>query len=133
MSALEMVDCIATDHAPHTIEDKERGAAGFPGLETSVGLMLTACHKGLIDKIWVAERMSSRVADVFNLPDRGRLAAGRAADITIIDPKKAWKVDGSMLQTKCKWSPFDGMELVGKVHTVLKGGKALCHKFEMLV
>jgi len=122
---LEQADCIATDHAPHTIEDKEKGAAGFPGLETSLSLMLDACDKGLTDKIWVAERMTERVADAFNLKDRGRLGVGSRGDITIVDPKLAWTVSGSELETKCKWSPFEGRELKGKTVTVVKGGEII--------
>jgi len=122
-SALENVDCIATDHAPHTVEDKESGAAGFPGLETSVSLMLDACNRGLLDRIWVAERMSCRVADAFNIKNKGRLEKGFAGDITIADPKMEWKVDARELQTKCKWSPFDGKVLKGRVRSVIKSGK----------
>jgi len=122
---LEGADCIATDHAPHTPEDKEAGAAGFPGLETSVALMFDACAKGLLDRIWVAERMSGRVAGAFNLKDRGRLAKGFAGDVTVIDPKKEWKVDASEFETKCRWSPFDGMTLKGRVRTVVRAGKPL--------
>jgi dihydroorotase (multifunctional complex type) len=132
-SALDKVDCIATDHAPHTVEDKERGAAGFPGLETSLGLMLTGCRRGLLDKIWVTQRMTERVATLFNLPGRGRLEKGFLGDIAIVDPKKKWKVDATQLETKCKWTPFDGMELTGKVHTVIKSGNVLFEKYEMLV
>lgn len=131
-SALDKADCIATDHAPHTVEDKERGAAGFPGLETSLGLMLTGCHRGLLDKIWVVQRMSQNVADLFNMPDRGRLEVDKIGDITLVDPRKKWKVDATELETKCKWTPFDGMELTGKVHTVVKGGKVLFEKYQML-
>jgi len=118
-----MADCIATDHAPHTIEDKEAGAAGFPGLETSLALMLDACGKGLLDRIWVARAMSENVAEAFNLQDRGRLEIGCRGDVTIVDRKKSWKVDGSELQTKCRWSPFDGMRLKGKAETVILEGK----------
>ncbi|MEW6035998.1 MAG: dihydroorotase family protein [Candidatus Micrarchaeota archaeon] len=132
-SALEQVDCIATDHAPHTVEDKERGAAGFPGLETSLGLMLTGCRRGLLDKIWVAQRMSQNVADIFGIEKKGRLMEGHAADITIADPKKKWTVDATQLETKCRWTPFDGMELTGKVHTVIKSGKVLYEKYQMVV
>jgi len=122
---LEQADCIATDHAPHTIEDKENGSAGFPGLETSLALMFDACHRGLLDRIFVVERMSERVADAFNLKGKGRISKGAAADLTIVDPNMAWKVDGSEFETKCKWSPFDGMELKGKVVSVIKGGEPL--------
>jgi dihydroorotase (multifunctional complex type) len=132
-SALDVVDCIATDHAPHTVEDKERGAAGFPGLETSLALMLTGCRRGLIDKIWVAQRMTERVAKAFNMPGKGKLKPGFAGDVAIVDPRKVWKVDSSQLQTKCKWTPFDGMELTGKVHTVIRGGEVLYEKYEMKV
>ncbi|MEW6748591.1 MAG: dihydroorotase family protein [Candidatus Micrarchaeota archaeon] len=132
-SALQLADCIATDHAPHTIEDKEQGAAGFPGLETSLALMLTACRRGLLDKIWVAQRMTRNPADIFHLKGKGRLEIGNIADIAIVDPKKVWKVDGSQQETKCKWSPFDGMELTGKVHTTIKGGKLIYHKFGMII
>ena len=122
-SALHLANCIAADHAPHTIEDKEAGAAGFPGLETSLALMLDACGKGLLGLPWVVRAMSDNVAKTFNLPDRGRLEAGCRGDVTIADQKAAWKVDGSELQTKCRWSPFDGMRLKGKVESVIRDGK----------
>lgn len=131
-SALERADCIASDHAPHTVEDKEAGAAGFPGLETSFALMLDACARGLLDKIWVVQRMSERVAEIFNIKGKGKLQEGYAGDVTIADPKKKWKVDGSELETKCRWTPFDGRELTGKVHTVVKDGKVLYQKYRFL-
>ncbi|MGV8084956.1 MAG: dihydroorotase [Candidatus Bilamarchaeum sp.] len=124
-SSLDMVDCIATDHAPHTIEDKEEGAAGFPGLETSLGLMLEGCNRGLIDKIWLTQVMSQNVADIFGLNDRGRIEKGLIGDITIVDPKKEWVVDHCQMYSKCKWSPFDGMRLTGKAKTVIKNGKVV--------
>ena len=132
-SALDMVDCIATDHAPHTIEDKEQGAAGFPGLETSLALMLDACDKGLLDRIWVAQRMSENVASIFRLPRKGKLKVGCAGDVAIIDPKKEWTVEAMEFQTKCKWSPFEGTRLKGKVHTVVRGGQILYQEYGLLV
>ncbi len=121
--ALWGVDCIATDHAPHTVEDKEAGAAGFPGLETCFSLMLDACSKGLLDREWVAQRMTENVASAFGLAGRGRLEKGCIGDVTIADPRAEWKVRGYELETKCKWSPFDGMVLKGRVRTVIKSGK----------
>lgn len=123
--SVERADCIATDHAPHTIEDKEAGAAGFPGLETCLALMMDACSRGLLDRAWVAARMSGSVAGVFGLGGRGRLEAGCTADVTIVDPKAEWKVDGAELETKCKWSPFDGRVLKGRAKTVIKSGNAV--------
>ena len=132
-SALDMVDCIATDHAPHTIEDKEKGAAGFPGLETSLALMLSGCERGLIEKKWVVERMSERVADIFGIEKKGRLRKGNIADIAIVDPKQKWIVTGSELQTKCRWSPFEGMELIGKTRSVIKSGKLIFDDYEFIL
>ena len=131
-SALDQVDCIATDHAPHTIEDKESGAAGFPGLETSLGLMMEGCNRGLIDKIWLASRMSQNAADIFGLNDRGRIEQGLLADLTIIDPKKEWVVDNTRMYSKCKWTPFDGKKLTGKAKTVIKSGKVVFDHFEFV-
>ncbi|MBI5227031.1 dihydroorotase family protein [Candidatus Micrarchaeota archaeon] len=124
-NSLEKVDCIATDHAPHTIEDKEEGAAGFPGLETSFSLMFDAANKGLVDKEWLVKAMSENVADIFNVEGKGRLRKGFAGDVTIIDPKKEWVVERTELQTKCRWTPFQGKKLKGKVRTVIKSGKVV--------
>ncbi len=131
-SSLEAVDCIATDHAPHSLEDKEKGAAGFPGLETSLALMLLGCQRGLIDKIWVAQRMTKSVADIFGLKDRGCIAKGYLADITIVDPNKKWTLHSNDLYTKCGWSPFDGWQFKGKVHTVIKNGKPLFLEYHFM-
>ncbi len=131
-SVLEKVDCIATDHAPHPIEDKEAGAAGFAGLETSLALMLKGCNDDLLDKIWLVDRMSANVAHIFGLPKKGKIQKGNLADIILVDPKKEWTVVGSELETKCHWSPFDGMKLKGKVHTVIKSGKVVYEDYEFV-
>ncbi len=128
-SAMELADCIATDHAPHTVEDKEAGAAGFPGLETSLAAMLDLCNRGIADRHWVISRMTSKVAEIFNLKGKGRLKEGYDADITIIDPNKEWKVDGGLFETKCKWSPFEGFRFKGKAKTVIKEGKIIFDNF----
>ncbi|MEM5814798.1 MAG: dihydroorotase family protein [Candidatus Aenigmatarchaeota archaeon] len=130
--ALDRVDCIATDHAPHTPEDKENGAAGFPGLETSLALMLDACDKGLLDRVWVLRMMCENPAATFNLKGRGRIEKGYSGDIALVDHKKIWKVDGTELQTKCKWSPFEGKELKGRTHSVIKGGALIYQEYQFI-
>jgi len=130
--AIGKADCLATDHAPHTLDDKEKGAGGFPGLETSVALMLDACDRGLFDRAQVIGMMSERVAEAFNLEGRGRIEKGYSGDLTIVDHKKVWRVDGTELETKCKWSPFEGKELKGKVHSVIKGGEPIYQEFDFV-
>jgi dihydroorotase len=129
---LEHIDCIATDHAPHTKEDKKAGAHGFPGLETSLSLMLDAYHRNLLDLGWIIERMSSRPADIFNLKGKGRINQGYQADITLVDLKKEWTVKEEELFTKCRWSPFEGRKLKGKVHSVIYKGKKIFEEGEFI-
>ncbi len=120
---LEQADCISSDHAPHTLDDKEEGAHGFPGLETSLSLMLDACSRKLLPLEWVITRMSLNPARIFGLENLGEIAVGNTANLTLIDLKKEWTVKGEELETKCKWSPFEGKKLKGKVHSVFYNGK----------
>jgi len=129
-SRLSRADCIATDHAPHTLEDKEKGAHGFPGLETSLALMLSAYHSKKLKLEWIIERMSEKPAEIFGLADIGRITEGYSADITILDLKKEWKVKGEEQYTKCKWSPFEGKKLKGKVKSVFYNGNLIFDDYE---
>lgn len=123
--ALEKIDCIGSDHAPHTLEEKENGAFGFPGLETSLGLFLTAYHEGLISLEWIVNRMAERPAEIFGLKGKGRIEKNYFADLTFVDLRKEWVVQGEELETKCKWSPFEGRKLRGKVVKVIFRGKEI--------
>jgi dihydroorotase len=130
---LERIDCIATDHAPHTLEDKEDGARGFPGLETCLSLMLDAHQKGLLGIDWVIPAMTSNPARIFNLRGKGAIAAGYDADLTLIDMKKEWVVDGAGLFTKCRWSPFEGKRLKGRAVSVMRNGELLMEDGELCI
>ena len=121
---LDKIDCIATDHAPHSLEDKENGAYGYPGLETSLALMLDAYNKRLLTLSWIVERMATNPAKIFGL-NCGEIATGKKADLIIVDVKGEWRVNGEELETKCKWSPFDGQMLKGRVKTVIRNGKVV--------
>lgn len=131
-SKVNEADCIATDHAPHTLEDKKEGAHGFPGLETSLALMLSAYYSKKLKLEWIIEKMSEGPADIFGLSGAGRIAEGYPGDITVLDLKKPWKVKGEELYTKCKWSPFDGKKLKGKTKSVFYKGKLIFDDFEFV-
>ncbi len=123
------VDCIATDHAPHTKEEKEKNyweaPSGVPGLETSLPLMLDAIGKRKIVLQKVVELMAENPARIFGIAGKGKIAEGFNADLTIVDLKQTWKVKGDELFTKCKWSPFEGWKLKGKVcQTIVNGNLA---------
>lgn len=121
-SVLDKIDCIATDHAPHTLEDKKNGAYGFPGLETSLSLLLNAYNAGLIPLASVVQKMAVNPAALFGLNDRGEITDGKKADLVFIDIRQEWRVKGEELETKCKWSPFEGWKLKGKAKIVIKDG-----------
>ena len=120
------IDAIVTDHSPHAQEEKDReyiyAPSGFPGLETSLGVMLTdVYHKGLLDMPLLISKMSYEPAKVLGL-QAGNLVEGAPADVTVIDPELDWQVDEKKFYTKGSHSPFAGRKLKGKaVLTVVNG------------
>jgi len=110
-----LVDVIGSDHAPHTLEEKGSGRPppGIPGLETSVPLMLSGVEGGGISLSTVIRSYTSRPASIFHLRGRGRLEVGCIADLTVLDLKKAWKIDSSRFFSMARYSPFDGLEVKG--------------------
>ena len=124
------IDCIVTDHAPHTKEDKEVGFDGAPfgliGLETSLGLTVTELVKpGIIDLAQMVDRMSTSPARIVGLSHKGTIKPGFDADITIIDPDKEWTVTQDGFVSKSKNSPFIGRKLHSRVEYTICGGKVV--------
>jgi dihydroorotase len=120
------IDMIATDHAPHSAEEKNRplteAPSGITGLETSLALGITSLvKKGHLTMVQLMEKMSLNPARLYHL-DCGRLEEGRPADLVIFDPEKTWTVRAEEFASKAANSPFIGAELTGKVtHTICKG------------
>ncbi|RLE51869.1 MAG: allantoinase AllB, partial [Candidatus Methanomethylicota archaeon] len=113
-----VVDLIASDHAPHTIEEKSstdvwRIRPGIPGLETMLPLMLTAFSNGRISLGKLVELMCEAPARIFNLKGKGRIEAGFDADIVIVDLDREQVIDPSSFKSKAKYSPFEGFKVVG--------------------
>jgi dihydroorotase len=122
------VDCVATDHAPHAVEDKETewGAAlpGMTGLETALSVVLDAMvEPGRLTWRQVATRMSETPARIGRLDGHGRpLAVGEPANVCVVDPGTRWTVDARAMATRSRNSPFEGRELPGRVRaTFLRG------------
>ncbi|HSC71585.1 MAG TPA: dihydroorotase [Candidatus Methylomirabilis sp.] len=123
------IDAIATDHAPHTIQDKEvefdYAANGIVGLETAFGLSVTVLVEGEILTLnQVIARLTCDPARIFRLA-KGTLAVGADADVTIVDPNREWLVDVKRFASKSKNSPFDGWKLRGQVLCTIVGGKVV--------
>jgi dihydroorotase len=120
------IDLIATDHAPHHYDEKEREFADAPngivGLETALAVSVTnLVETGHIDFVTLVEKMSCNPARIFGLPG-GRLAKGTAADITVFDPSMRWLVEPAAFLTKGRNTPYAGSTLTGRaVCTVVQG------------
>jgi len=126
------IDCIVSDHAPHTKEEKEVGFDQAPfgsiGLETSLGLTMTELVRpGTIDLPKMVDKMSTTPARIAGLVNKGAIQPGLDADITIVDPDKEWTVTREGFLSKGKNSPFIGRTLKGRVEYTICGGKLVYH------
>ena len=130
-----VIDFIATDHAPHTLEEKAqvypKTPSGMPGVETSLPLMLTAAEEGRCSVAQVVNWMSTAVASAYSIPNKGLIAPGYDADLVLVDLNSRKKVRREELLTKCGWSPFEGWNLTGWPVTTIVGGEIVYHKGEL--
>ena len=130
-----VIDFIATDHAPHTLEEKKqdypKSPSGMPGVETSLPLMLTAAAQGRCTVAQVVNWMSTAVASAYSIPNKGAIAPGYDADLVLVDLNSHKKVQKEELATKCGWSSFEGWNLTGWPVTTIVGGEIAYHQGEL--
>ena len=124
-----VVDAIATDHAPHSAEEKARpitrAPSGMVGLETSLAVTLTALyHTGKMELTEIVRRMTVNPASILGL-SKGRLALGNDADIVIFDPNEEWTVDPEQFASKGRNTPFAGWKVKGRVKYTIVGGTVI--------
>jgi carbamoyl-phosphate synthase/aspartate carbamoyltransferase/dihydroorotase len=115
---LKVIDCFATDHAPHTLAEKdgENPPPGFPGLETALPLFLTAVSEGRLSMEDLVLRMLINPRRIFDLPEQ--------QDTWIeIDPQVEWEIKAQEMQTRCHWTPFEGWKVRGRIQRVVLRGK----------
>lgn len=121
------IDAIATDHAPHNIEEKNiefnLAAGGLVGLETALALVVTRLiETKVLTPKQAIEKMTAAPARILNLKNKGTLKPGADGDIVIVDPKAEWLVDAAKFASKSRNTPFNGWQLKGKVlHTIVGG------------
>lgn len=119
------IDCIATDHAPHHLDEKDvefnEAMNGIIGLETSLALSLKLVQDGVLDLQQMVYKMSCNPSNILGL-NRGTLAPGAIADITVIDPAAVWTVEKEQLASKSKNSPFLGWQLTGRAMATIVDG-----------
>jgi len=127
------IDAVVTDHAPHTLAEKQKESAwdvssGMPGMQEAIPVLVSnwikhfrraTLEEGLVR---IAQVTSQNLARIFGFPQKGGLLVGKDADIVVIDTEHPWHVQQADLFTKNRWSIYEGMELFGKpVATFLRG------------
>ncbi len=114
---LDYIDCFATDHAPHTLAEKDgpNPPPGFPGLETALPLLLTAVHAGRLSLDDIITRCYTNPRRIFNIPEQPQT-------FIEIDPDIEWKIEAGSLFSRCAWTPFEGWPVRGQVTRVMLRG-----------
>jgi carbamoyl-phosphate synthase/aspartate carbamoyltransferase/dihydroorotase len=114
---LEVIDCFATDHAPHTLEEKDSDdpPPGFPGLETALPLLLTAVHEGRLTVDHIIEKCFTNPRRIFNLP-------AQPETWIEVDQDAVYEIRAADHYTRCGWTPFEGWKVRGRVHKVVLRG-----------
>lgn len=118
---LDVIDCFATDHAPHTLSEKDSDnpPPGFPGVETILPLLLTAAHEGRLSVEDIVTRMSTNPRRIFHLPEQ--------PDTWVeVDENARYEIRAAELHSRCGWTPFEGWQVRGKVTRVVLRGREAC-------
>lgn len=128
----DLVDIIATDHAPHTKEEKRnsyfKSPSGGPLVQHSLVAMLELYHHNLISVEKIVEKMCHNPAILFNIRERGFIREGYKADLCLIDPNDPWTVSEENILYKCGWSPFEGTRFTSRVVTTIINGTIVYDK-----
>ena len=122
----DRIDVIATDHAPHTLEEKSEkylnAPSGGPLVQHAVVAMFEAYHKGTISVEKIVEKMAHNPAKIFKIEKRGFIKEGFYADLVVVNPAKPWSVSKDNILYKCGWSPFEGSSFKSRIsHTFVNG------------
>ncbi len=130
------IDVIATDHAPHTIEEKNnvytKAPSGGPLVQHALVAMIEAHHKGKISLEKIAEKMSHNPSILFDVEKRGYIREGYYADLVIVDINNPWTVNKANIMYKCGWSPFEGTTFKSRITHTFLNGSLVYHNFKVL-
>lgn len=123
------IDCVATDHAPHTLAEKAvlypKAPAGVPGVDTLVPFVMSLVRRGLMTTGRAAAVTAENPARILGLTDRGSIKPGLRADLYLIDPTREWIVSDRDIRSRCGWSPFSGCTLSSRPDIVCLNGNLI--------
>lgn len=130
------VDILATDHAPHTMEEKRKpypsSPSGMPGVQTLVPLMLNHIHEGRLTLERFVDLTAHGPHRLFAIAGKGRIAAGYDADFTVVDLKARRMIGNAAQKSRCGWTPFDGMIVTGWPKLTIVRGRIVMREDELL-
>lgn len=131
----DRIDVIATDHAPHTLEEKKqpylKAPSGGPLVQHSVVAMFEAFHQGKISVEKIVEKMAHNPAILFGISKRGFIKEGYYADLAIVNPGLPWSVKKENILYKCGWSPFEGYTFKSRITHTFVNGQLVYHNFKV--
>ncbi len=121
----KMADVLASDHAPHTLEEKREGAPGFPGVETMYPVMLALVKKGVVSLSDLIERICVRPAKIFGFERYSGVEVGNFANLAVFDMSDVVRIREDMLHSKAGWTPYEGFEAIFPKVVMIRGVEAL--------
>lgn len=131
----DRIDVIATDHAPHTLEEKKQpylqAPSGGPLVQHSVVAMFEAHHQGKISVEKIVEKMAHNPAKIFKIEKRGFIREGYFADLVIVNPGLPWNVKKENILYKCGWSPFEGYNFKSRITHTFVNGQLVYNNFKV--
>jgi dihydroorotase len=131
-----LASVIASDHAPHTTDEKDQSASksppGVPGLETTFPLMLTMFNRQQMTLSLLVKLLCQNPAKIFGLKSKAKLRKGADGDLVLVDLKKESRIDSSKFFSRAKFSPFDGFKTKGAVHQTIVGGRVVYREGEVV-
>ena len=119
------VDVLASDHAPHTIEEKEMGLPGFPGVEVMYPIFVNLAVKGIISFKDLVDKIAKNPAKIFGFKGYGEIKEGNYANLAVFDYKDVKRIKVDMLHSLCNWTPYEGFEAVFPKTVYIRGREAL--------
>ncbi len=131
-----VIDVVATDHAPHTLEEKdqiyEKAPSGLPLIQHTLHTMLAFHKEGWMPLEMITDKMCHAVSDIFNIKERGYLREGYWADLVLFDPFTEYNVENNRIWSKCGWSPFEDCQLNGTIHKTFVNGQVVYDEGEII-
>ncbi|MEM4946366.1 MAG: amidohydrolase family protein, partial [Archaeoglobaceae archaeon] len=119
------IHILASDHAPHTIDDKKMGASGFPGVETTYPIFVYLAKRGLITFKDLIDKIAINPANIFGFKDYGEIEVGKFANFAIFNLKVEREISSDRLQSLCNWTPYEGFKAIFPEEVYIRGNEVL--------